>query len=83
MQKAKDNGVKLMLPVDTKVGKEFKPDTESKTVLCTEIPSDWEGFDIGEESIKMFSEELKKAMCGIRGFQMVMAILQANLMTPL
>ena len=61
MQKAKDNGVKLMLPVDTKVGKEFKPDTESKTVKWTEIPEGWEGFDIGEETIKMFKEELKKA----------------------
>lgn len=61
MEKAKAKGVKLMLPVDTKVGKEFKPDTESKTVDWTEIPADWEGFDIGEKSIEMFSEEIKKA----------------------
>ena len=61
MEKAKAKGVKLILPVDTKVGKEFKPDTESKTVPWTEIPSDWEGFDIGEKSIEMFSEEIKKA----------------------
>ena len=61
MKKAKEKGVKLMLPVDTRVGKEFKEDTESKTVKCTEIPADWEGFDIGEETIKMFSDELRKA----------------------
>ena len=61
MEKAKNKGVKLMLPVDTKIGKEFKPDTESKTVSWTEIPEGWEGFDIGEESIKMFAEEIKKA----------------------
>ena len=61
MKKAKEKGVKLMLPVDTKVGKEFKPDTESKTVAWTEIPTDWEGFDIGEKSIEIFSEELRKA----------------------
>ena len=61
MEKAKEKGVKLMLPVDTRVGKEFKEDTESKTVKCTEIPADWEGFDIGEETIKMFSDELRKA----------------------
>ncbi len=61
MEKAKEKGVKLMLPVDTKVGKEFKPDTESKTVAWTEIPADWEGFDIGEKSIAMFSEEIRKA----------------------
>ncbi len=61
MEKAKNKGVKLMLPVDTKIGKEFKPDTESKTVSWTEIPEGWEGFDIGEKSIKMFAEEIKKA----------------------
>ena len=61
MEKAKEKGVKFLPPVDTKIGKEFKPDTESKTVKCTEIPEGWEGFDIGEESIKMFIEEVKKA----------------------
>ncbi len=61
MEKAKAKGVKLMLPVDTKIGKEFKEDTESKTVKCTEIPADWEGFDIGEETIKMYSKELQNA----------------------
>ena len=61
MEKAEKKGVKLMLPIDTRVGKEFKEDTESKTVKYTEIPAEWEGFDIGEETIKMFSDELKKA----------------------
>lgn len=61
MEKAKNKGVNLILPVDTKVGKEFKPDTESKTVECTEIPTDWEGFDIGEKSIEIFSKELRNA----------------------
>lgn len=61
MEKAKNKGVKLMLPVDTKIGKEFKPDTESKTVAWTEIPDGWEGFDIGEKTIEMFKEELKNA----------------------
>ena len=61
MEKAKQKCVKLMLPVDTKIGKEYKTDTESKVVKYTEIPADWEGFDIGPETIKMFSEELKTA----------------------
>ena len=61
MEKAKAKGVKLLLPVDTKIGKEFKPDTESKTVAWTEIPAEWEGFDIGEKTIEMFKEELKTA----------------------
>ena len=61
MEKAKAKGVKMLLPVDTKVGKDFAPDTESKVVKYTEIPDGWEGFDIGTETIKLYSEELKNA----------------------
>ena len=61
MKKAKAKGVKLLLPIDTKIGKEFKPDTESKTVAWTEIPDEWEGFDIGEKTIEMFKKELQNA----------------------
>ena len=61
MAKAEEKGVKLMLPVDTRVGKEFKADTESKVVGYKEIPNGWEGFDIGDETIKMYVEELSKA----------------------
>ena len=61
MEKAKSKGVKFMLPIDTKVGKEFSKDTESKTVKFTEIPDGWEGFDIGAETIALYSEELKNA----------------------
>lgn len=61
MEKAKNKGVKLILPVDTVVGKEFKPDTESKTVAWTDIPEGWEGFDIGAKTIDIFKDELKKA----------------------
>ena len=61
MKKAKEKNVKLMLPVDTKIGKEFDKNTESKTVKYTEIPKDWEGFDIGEETIKLYKQELQNA----------------------
>ena len=61
MEKAKQKGVKLMLPTDTKVGKEFAPDTESKIVSCKEIPDGWQGFDIGTDTIKEYVEEVKKA----------------------
>ena len=61
MEKAKQKGVKMLLPVDNKIGKEFKPDTESKVVKFSEIPDNWEGFDIGPETIKMYTEELKNA----------------------
>ena len=61
MEEAKNKGVKMLLPVDTRVGKEFDPNTESKTVRYNEIPDGWEGYDIGEETIALYSEELKNA----------------------
>ena len=61
MEEAKVKGVKFMLPVDTKIGKEFAPNTESKTVKYTEIPDGWEGFDIGQETIELYSKELQNA----------------------
>ena len=61
VEKAKEKGVKLVLPVDTKIAKEATEDAESKTVKYTEIPADWEGFDVGEETIKEFKEEIEKA----------------------
>lgn len=61
IEKAKNKGVKLMLPIDNKIGKEIKEDTENKNVKVTEIPDGWQGLDIGEETIKMYEEELKDA----------------------
>lgn len=61
MEKAEARNVKFMLPIDNRVGKEFNPDTESKVVKSTEIPTDWEGLDIGPETVKLYEEELKKA----------------------
>ena len=61
MEKADEKGVKFMLPVDTKVGKEFEKDTESKIVKVTEMPEDWIGLDIGPETVELYSKELDKA----------------------
>ena len=61
MTKAKEKGVKMLLPIDTKIGKEFKADTESKTVAWTDIPDGWQGLDIGEKTIEMFRKELNNA----------------------
>ena len=61
MEKAKTKGVKFMLPVDTKVGKEFEKDTESKVVKTTEMPEGWIGLDIGPETVEIYSKELENA----------------------
>ena len=61
MEKAKNKGVRMLIPVDNKLGKEFKPDTESMIVSADGIPDGWEGFDIGPETIKKYEEELANA----------------------
>ena len=61
LEKAKQKGVKLMLPVDTRIGKEFDKNTESGIAKINEIPDGWQGFDIGDETIKLYEDELAKA----------------------
>jgi phosphoglycerate kinase len=61
MDKAKEKNVNLILPIDVVVAKEFKNDTEYKTVSIDSIPTDMMGLDIGEETIKTFVEEIAKA----------------------
>lgn len=61
LDKAKDKGVKLLLPVDTVIADDFSNDANSKVVKAGEIPADWEGLDIGPETAAMFSEAVKDA----------------------
>ncbi|MBE6887538.1 MAG: phosphoglycerate kinase [Ruminococcaceae bacterium] len=61
MAKAEAKGVKMLLPVDTVVGKEFKEDTEYMTVPSCEIPDSWQGLDIGPKSVELFSDAIKNA----------------------
>lgn len=52
---------KLFLPVDVVAAEEFKNDSPSETVSADKIPQDKMGLDIGEETIKLFSDQLLKA----------------------
>lgn len=58
IEKAKEKGVELILPIDAVVAKEFKNDTEFKVVSVDDIEEGWMGLDIGPESVKLFSEAL-------------------------
>lgn len=55
LNKAKEKGVKVYLPVDHVVAKEFSNDAEAMTV-DTEIPADFMGLDIGPKTVKLFEE---------------------------
>ena len=59
--KAKEKGVNLILPVDIVVAEEFKNDTKFETVSIDKIAKDMMGLDIGEESIKLFTDAIKNA----------------------
>ena len=61
IQKAKDRGVKLLLPVDTMAGDQFAADCARKVVPTNAIPADWMGLDIGPETIQLFTEAVKGA----------------------
>ncbi len=61
LAKAKEKGVKLLLPVDHKVGLEFNNDTESKIVPEGGIEGDWQGFDIGPKTIELYQAAIKES----------------------
>ena len=61
MKTAEDKGVKFLIPVDNKVGKEYDENTESKIVSSDEIPDGWMGLDIGPETQKLFADAIKGA----------------------
>ena len=61
IQRAKDEGVKLLLPVDTVVAADMAEGVPTQIVPRDQIPAELEGFDIGPETRKLFAEEVKKA----------------------
>lgn len=61
MEKAKQKGVKFLLPVDNRVAQTIAEDAESKIVKSSQIPENWEGLDIGPETIEMYTKELQNA----------------------
>jgi phosphoglycerate kinase len=55
LARAKEKGVRFLLPVDTKCGRAFAPDTESAVFPAGEIPEGWMGLDIGPETAALFA----------------------------
>jgi phosphoglycerate kinase len=61
LEKAKAKGVNLVLPSDNVCADKFSNDANKQIVATGQIPADWEGLDIGPETIKTFSEILEKS----------------------
>lgn len=61
IEKAKSKNVKILLPIDVVVSKEFSNNSEFKTVNIDSIEDDYMGLDIGEKTVKLFSDEINNA----------------------
>ncbi len=61
MQAAKDKGVKFLIPVDNRCGKEYKEDTEPMVCKSDDIPDGWMGLDIGPKTEKLFADAIDGA----------------------
>lgn len=61
LEKAKKNGVNMILAVDIKIADDFSNDANTKFVPVGEIPDGWEGLDIGPETEKIFADIIKKS----------------------
>ncbi|WP_254561200.1 phosphoglycerate kinase [Dyadobacter diqingensis] len=54
LEKAKQKGVNIVLPIDTVIADKFSNDATRQTVPAAEIPADWEGLDIGPKTVELF-----------------------------
>ncbi|ASC69672.1 Phosphoglycerate kinase [Halomicronema hongdechloris C2206] len=58
--KAKEKGVKLLLPTDVVVADNFAANANDQVVSAEAIPEGWMGLDIGPDSVKVFQEALSQ-----------------------
>ena len=61
LEKAKANGVKMVLAVDAKIADAFSNDANTKFVNVDEIPDGWEGMDIGPKTEAIFADVIKNS----------------------
>lgn len=61
LDRAKEKGVKIILPIDNVGAKEFSEDAESKLFSSGFIVDGYQGMDIGPKTIKEFKKVIKKA----------------------
>ena len=61
METAKAKGVNFLIPIDNRVGLEYKADTENKIVDSDDIPEGWMGLDIGPKTEELFANAIKSA----------------------
>ena len=60
IKRAENLGVKIILPTDIVVAKEFNAESKASIVASDQIPKDQMGLDIGPESSRFFADEIGK-----------------------
>lgn len=61
LNKAKEKGVNLILPVDTIIADKFDNEARKDAVDSGKIPADWMGLDIGSKTVELFTEVIKNS----------------------
>ncbi len=61
LDKAKKNGVNMVLAVDAKIADSFSNDAKTQFVPVGEIPDGWEGLDIGPKTEEIFADVIKNS----------------------
>lgn len=61
INKAKEKGVNFLLPIDIVIADDFSASANVKEVPVDQIPSDWEGVDIGPKTRELFADVIKKS----------------------
>lgn len=61
VQKAKENGVRLVLSTDSKIADTFSNDANTAYATNDNIPTGWIGMDIGPDSIQTYAEVIKSS----------------------
>ena len=59
LEKAKEKGVKILLPIDSVCADAFSNDANRRLIYSFEIPDGYMGLDIGEEARETFSKTIE------------------------
>ena len=61
LEKAREKGVKFLLPVDHKIADRFSEDCDVQVIGFNDIPDGWMGMDIGPQTQALFINAIKDA----------------------
>ena len=61
LERAKENNVEILLPIDVVIADDIAPGVETEIVDIDNIPADKEALDIGPKTAEIYAEKIKNA----------------------